>query len=158
MNARYLGHCNLCDHAIVEGDEITRNNNDRSHCFYVHATCKPTSGRIHRAGFQVTITKANSRDFTVGYSRQFVYESKANEQAEVEMMTGLPTYKLYDVNIAQEVTSKDMPRLMRQAAIVETVLWIRANNPHAEVGYRQRCRNLRARALERFRRRQAAAV
>lgn len=82
MQAKYPGHCNLCDAAIVVGDEITRDNNSRPHRFFVHAACLPTSGRVHRAGFRVTITKANSRDFTVGYNRQFVYESKANEQAE----------------------------------------------------------------------------
>lgn len=82
MQAKYLGHCNLCNSAIVAGDEITRDNNSKPHSFYVHSTCLPTSGRVHRAGFRVTITKANSRDFSVGYSRQFCYESKANEQAE----------------------------------------------------------------------------
>lgn len=82
LTAKYSGHCNLCNLPIVEGDEITRDNNQRPHRFYVHLACKPTAGRVRRAGFRVTITKANSRDFTVGYSRQFVYESKANEQAE----------------------------------------------------------------------------
>lgn len=82
MNANYPGHCNLCDLPITVGDEITRDNNERRHRSFVHASCKPVTGTVHRAGFRVTITKANSRDFTVGYSRQFVYESKANEQAE----------------------------------------------------------------------------
>jgi hypothetical protein len=81
MKAKYPGHCNLCDSIIVEGDEITRDNNERRHRFYVHARCKPVSGTMRRAGFRVTITKANSRDFTVGYSRQLVYKSKADEQA-----------------------------------------------------------------------------
>jgi hypothetical protein len=81
MNAKYPGHCNLCSSSIAVGDEIVRDNNERRHRSFVHVGCKPTSGTIHRAGFRVTITKANSRDFTVGYSRQFVYESKANEQA-----------------------------------------------------------------------------
>lgn len=82
MLAKFDSDCHLCNMPIYAGQEITRDNNERRHRFYVHTTCKPTSGRVHRAGFRVTITKASSRDFTVGYSRQFVYESKANEQAE----------------------------------------------------------------------------
>lgn len=82
LTAKYSGHCNLCNLPIVEGDEISRDNNERRHRSYVHASCKPVSGTVRRAGYRVTITKANSRDFTVGYSRQFVYESKANEQAD----------------------------------------------------------------------------
>lgn len=82
MQAKYSSHCNLCNLPIAIGDEIARDNNSRPHSFYVHSDCLPTSGRVHRAGFRVTITKANSRDFTVGYSRQFVYESKAIAQAE----------------------------------------------------------------------------
>ena len=82
MLAKFDSVCHLCNSPIYAGQEITRDNNERSHRSYVHADCNPTAGRIRRAGYRVTITKANPRDFTVGESRQFVYESKANEVAE----------------------------------------------------------------------------
>ena len=82
MLAKFDSHCHLCDGPIYAGQEITCDNNERRHRSYVHSACNPTSGSVHRAGYRVTITGANPRDFTVGESRQFVYESKANEQAE----------------------------------------------------------------------------
>jgi hypothetical protein len=83
MQAKYPGHCNLCNSPIVEGDEITRDNNQRPHSFFVHSTCLPTSGRVRRAGYRVTIIKADPNGYLpAGHSRQFVYESKANSQAE----------------------------------------------------------------------------
>lgn len=82
MQAKYPGHCNLCNSEIVVGDEITRDNNARPHSFYVHAACLPTSGRVHRARFRVTITKADPNGYLpAGHSRQFVYELKAQSQA-----------------------------------------------------------------------------
>lgn len=73
-------------------------------------------------------------------------------------MVSLAGYKLYDKNIANDAVSHDMPRLMRQAAVVETVLWMRANHTDYGPEYRQRCRAVRAKAMERFWRRKAAMI
>lgn len=34
MQAKYPGHCNLCNTAIAVGDEITRDNNRKPHSFF----------------------------------------------------------------------------------------------------------------------------
>lgn len=80
MQAKYPGHCGLCDKPIQVGDEIERNNAARPHRLYVHAACNPTSGVVHRAGYRVTVTKGTEYIAT-GHSRQFVYKSKAESQA-----------------------------------------------------------------------------
>lgn len=73
-------------------------------------------------------------------------------------MQHLQEYQLYDKNIANDAVSRDLPKLMRQAAVLETVLWMRANHPLNGAEYRQRARQARQAAMRRFWRRKEQVI
>ena len=77
MKAKYPGHCNLCNSAILPGDNITRDNNQKPHSFYVHANCNPVAG-VSRAGFAVEVTKADEKGYIqVGVVKRYVHRGPA---------------------------------------------------------------------------------
>jgi hypothetical protein len=77
MKAKYPSHCNLCDSAIVPGDEITRDNNAKPHRFYVHTNCNPVAG-VSRAGFAVVVTVADDKGWIpVGVVKRYVHRGPA---------------------------------------------------------------------------------
>lgn len=81
MQAKYLGHCNLCQSAIVPGDEITRDNNRKPHSFYVHANCSPVAG-VSRAGFAVEVTQADEKGYIqTGVIKRYVHRGPADAYA-----------------------------------------------------------------------------
>lgn len=83
MRAKYDGHCNLCRSCIAVGDEITRDNNQRPHSFYVHAACKPVAGTVKRAGFHVVVVEGDARGYiAAGHARQYVSRKVAEQHAD----------------------------------------------------------------------------
>jgi ribosomal protein S5 len=83
LQAKYPGHCQLCDNAIAVGNEITRDNNERRHRSYVHAGCKPVAGTTRRAGYRVTVVKGDAKGYiAAGHSRQYVSRKVADAHAD----------------------------------------------------------------------------
>lgn len=77
MRAKYPGTCNLCNLAIVSGDEITRDNAARPHSFYVHTACNPVAG-LSRAGFVVEVTQSDEKGYiAVGVIKRYVHRGPA---------------------------------------------------------------------------------
>lgn len=83
MKAKYPGHCQLCGGSIAEGDEITRDNNDRRHRSYVHSSCKPAAGIYRRAAFRVEVIEPDEKGYIPkGTHKQYVRESMAQAVAQ----------------------------------------------------------------------------